>query len=77
MGGLRVPAVKGSRLIVSHTGSAKTGFIPDNLNYLDEVTIIIADNASYHSTVTERIPYTGPCEKGLQEWLRDSCNVRI
>jgi hypothetical protein len=31
MGGLRVPAVKGSRLIVSHTGSAKTGFIPDRI----------------------------------------------
>lgn len=98
-GGLKVPVGKGSRLIVCHVGSAKTGFIPDSkwvfrsrktsdyhdemtastfkewfvnrfLNYLDEGSIIIMDNAPYHSVSINKIPNTSSRKRDIIEWLQ-------
>ena len=98
-GGLGVPVGKGSRLIVCHVGSAKTGFIPESkwvfrsrksdtdyhsemnaqsfkdwfqnkfLNFLEEGSIIIMDNASYHSKLLNRLPTTSARVHEIKEWL--------
>ena len=102
-GGLKIPIGKGSRLIICHAGSAKTGFIPESkwvfrsspkckntdyhsemnaesfkewfvnrfLYYLDGGSIIIMDNASYHSRVLNKLPTTNSRKKEIQEWLQN------
>jgi hypothetical protein len=37
------------------------------LNYLEEVAMIIMDNASYYSTIINNVPNTGPHKKDIQE----------
>lgn len=98
-GGFKTPVGKGSRLIICHGGSSKTGFIPDaklifravkstNIDYhsemnadvymkwfknflmlLEEPSLIILDNASYHTKVLHPIPNTRWLKKDIQDWL--------
>jgi hypothetical protein len=83
-----VSAGKGSRIIVCHAGSNKTGFVKGSklifrskgnqvnsgyhsemntelftnrfinhfINYLEEGSIIVMDNASYHSAILNKAP---------------------
>jgi hypothetical protein len=44
-------------------------FVNRFLNYLEEGSIIIMDNASYHSTIADKVSNTGSCKKDIQEWL--------
>jgi hypothetical protein len=53
--------------------SFKDWFIKRFLNYLEEESIIIMDNARYHSTITDKVPNTGSCKKYIQEWLQKNC----
>ena len=103
-GGLKVPVGKGSRLIVCHAGSEKTGFIENSkwvfrsgqktqvsdyhsemnsenfkfwfqnrlLNSLEEGSIIIMDNASYHSTVADKLPSSKTKKDDIRKWLEDN-----
>lgn len=101
-GGLKVPTGRGTRLIISHAGSASTGFIPDAklvfrggkksghsdyhtemngalfkdwfknnlLCRLEEGSIIVMDNASYHSTLKEKIPTSKWRKNEIVQWLQ-------
>jgi hypothetical protein len=31
------------------------------------------NNASYHSTIVDKVSYTGSCKKGIQDWLWENC----
>ncbi|KAJ3661750.1 hypothetical protein Zmor_006135 [Zophobas morio] len=58
----------GDRYIVVHAGTA-TGFVEDHLlPALDRPSIIILDNASYHSQLGEKRPTTAWRKAHLQEW---------
>jgi hypothetical protein len=43
--------------------SFKDWFVNRFLNYLEEGSIIIMDNASYHSTIVDKVPNTGSRKK--------------
>jgi predicted O-methyltransferase YrrM len=43
--------------------SFKDWFVNRFLNYLEEGSIIIMDNASYHSTIVDKVPNTGSHKK--------------
>ncbi|XP_060843069.1 uncharacterized protein LOC132923230 [Rhopalosiphum padi] len=99
--GLKVPAGKGSRLIICHAGSPSFGFIKEsklifrcnsgnNKDYhsqmnatifenwfsqmllnLEQPSIIVMDNASYHSSLIENYPKSNSRKADVQQWLRD------
>jgi predicted O-methyltransferase YrrM len=43
--------------------SFKDWFVNRFLNYLEEGSIIIMDNASYHSAIVDKVPNTGSRKK--------------
>jgi predicted O-methyltransferase YrrM len=49
--------------------SFKDWFVNRFLNLLKEGTVIIMDNASYHSRVINRLPSTNSRKQDIQEWL--------
>ncbi|XP_072022525.1 uncharacterized protein [Amphiura filiformis] len=98
--GLKNPSGKGERLIVTHAGGGKDGFINEAelifkakkqgdgdyhhemnaktyekwfstqlLPHIPDNSIIILDNASYHSAKKELIPRRGWRKKDIQLWL--------
>ncbi|KAF0731469.1 DDE 3 domain-containing protein [Aphis craccivora] len=74
MVGPKIPTGKGGRLIVVHAGCAKYGFISNSklftqmLNNLEEPSVIIMDNASYHSTLIDNYPKSNAKKADVQEW---------
>jgi transposase len=50
--------------------SFKDWFVKRFLNYLEEESIINMDNASYHSTIIDKVPNTRSRKKIYSRWLR-------
>lgn len=48
----------------------KEWFVNRFLNYLEEGSIIIMDNASYHSRILDKLPSTNSRKTEIQEWLQ-------
>jgi transposase len=101
-GGLKVSVGKGSRIILCHAGSNKTGFVKDSIlifrskgkqvnsdyhpeintelltiwfinhfiNYLEEGSVIVIDNASYHSAVLNKAPSKNSRKSEIADWLK-------
>jgi transposase len=52
----------------------KDWFVDRYLNYLEEGSIIIMDNASYHSTIVDKVPHTGSRKKKtFQNGCENNC----
>jgi predicted O-methyltransferase YrrM len=50
--------------------SFKDWLVNKFLNYLEEGSITIMDNASYHSTIVDKVPNTESRKNYIEEWLR-------
>jgi predicted O-methyltransferase YrrM len=49
--------------------SFKDWFVNRFLNLLEEESIIILDNASYHSRVIDKLPSTNSRKQDIREWV--------
>lgn len=63
-------------------GETYMAWFSDLLNVLEEPSVIIIDNASYHSMQLERIPTSNTKKGDIQEWLKkkninfDKCEIK-
>ncbi|KAE9522593.1 hypothetical protein AGLY_017015 [Aphis glycines] len=78
----RVPTGKGDRLIVCHAGCARYGFIQgsklefrsnsgNTAEYHKEPSVLVMDNASYHSTLIENHPKSNWKKSDVQIWMNE------
>jgi hypothetical protein len=74
-------SVSSSKLTISHMwgsdynletniDSFKDDFLNRFRNYLDEVSIIIINSATYHSNITVRVPNTEFYTRDITQWLQ-------
>ncbi|XP_022172706.1 uncharacterized protein LOC111035407 [Myzus persicae] len=70
------PIGKGARLIVCHAGSPSFGFVKNSklmLANLEEPCIVVMDNASYHSVLSDDYPKVNARKADVQKWLEKKC----